>query len=416
MSAADNAKPPRPCTEYNIFFQLERAYILEVLLQTEPTVDDPVDLFHPEQASYTGLPPLPHRYASLILPYDWHLPGKEQRRKRKHRKTHGAISFQDLSNRIANAWKAVDDDVKAYCARVCSAGMARYKTAMKEWKQNGGQQQACPQKKHRVVMTKKASGDLMVREVEEIKIIDNDERKRTHDQDVGAIPNNPAQNEVAIPTSNVSQGVTLEEIKQVFENDFVWMGDEEAHEVIFEEVNRVVESDMALKREEEALGMWNMELEPLTLGLTLPANASAVLPTHALGTNGQDDSMKVKDIQCETKALRNVSFVSNELDEVDITDHEILTMWNNCDAVLSNRQHFDDCTTAAPIDTTFNKATSKSVDNGPACQYDSLFGLKGYTQTMQDMQRMKLMLDQQVLELDKVRRPARRLSIVACSA
>jgi len=135
MSAANNAKPPRPCTEYMIFSQLERAYILQVLLRNQPSISNRAAIFHPSQANYAALPPLPHRYASLILPYDWHLPGKKTRRKkRKHCKSHGAIGFHDLSNRISNAWKFVDEDVKNFCAQVCSVGMADYKAAMEDWK------------------------------------------------------------------------------------------------------------------------------------------------------------------------------------------------------------------------------------------------------------------------------------------
>merc|ERR1711862_919854 len=44
----------------------------------------------------------------------------------------------DLSKRIAEAWKVVDDDVKAYCARVGALGMARYRATMGEWKRRAG--------------------------------------------------------------------------------------------------------------------------------------------------------------------------------------------------------------------------------------------------------------------------------------
>ena len=133
MNIAMDTKPYRPCTEYNIFFQLERAYILQVLLHSDPALDVS-EVFHPSQPNYAGMPPLPERYASLTLTYDWHLPGKEKRRKRKHRKSHGAISFKDLSDRISAAWKMVDPQIKSFCAQVCKIGLQKYKVEMKEWK------------------------------------------------------------------------------------------------------------------------------------------------------------------------------------------------------------------------------------------------------------------------------------------
>ena len=59
------------------------------------------------------MPALPNRYADLALPYDWFLPGKEQRRKRKHRKSHGAIGFHELSRRVSAAWEAAGADAVA---------------------------------------------------------------------------------------------------------------------------------------------------------------------------------------------------------------------------------------------------------------------------------------------------------------
>jgi len=153
-------KPSRPCTgkssrshnsknsgnscshlsppEYNLFFQLERAYILQVELGAAPETEE---RFTTTQESYArhDLPPLPARYSHLTLAYDWFLPGKEKRRKRKHRKSHGKISFQELSLKVAAAWKVVPDHIRLYCSQVCSAGMDHYKAGMLAWRKRQGE-------------------------------------------------------------------------------------------------------------------------------------------------------------------------------------------------------------------------------------------------------------------------------------
>ena len=103
----------RPYTSYNFFFQLEREYILQTLLGFEPTVS-PQDVFDPSQGNYEG-PPLPPRYANLILPNDWHIPGKTSRRKRLHRKSHGKVGFHEMNDKISKAWQAADGEVRSFC-------------------------------------------------------------------------------------------------------------------------------------------------------------------------------------------------------------------------------------------------------------------------------------------------------------
>ena len=113
--------PPRPYTTYNIFFQLEREYILQhgerhdmfcpvllipaflatlnMFLHTLSIIN--VDLnvtpklsmeevFDIADKSYDG-PELPAKYQDLVLRNDWFLPGKAIKKKRRHRASHGKI-------------------------------------------------------------------------------------------------------------------------------------------------------------------------------------------------------------------------------------------------------------------------------------------------------------------------------------
>jgi len=116
----------RPYTAYNIFFQLEREFILQSVLDVTPSVDD---VFDPA-ADDNVIPSLPQRYQDIILSDDWYIPGKAQRKKRRHRKSHGKISFSDLSKKVAAAWHSCDDEVKLFCAEVSDLTMQEYKKAL----------------------------------------------------------------------------------------------------------------------------------------------------------------------------------------------------------------------------------------------------------------------------------------------
>lgn len=78
----------RPYTAYNIFFQLEREFILQCILGVSPSVDTVFDSDVDD-----AIPALPEKYQDIILSDDWYIPGKAQRKKRIHRKSHGKIGF-----------------------------------------------------------------------------------------------------------------------------------------------------------------------------------------------------------------------------------------------------------------------------------------------------------------------------------
>ena len=117
----------RPYTSYNLFFQLEREYILQTIHGYRPTID-PANVFsiNNNGSNYLG-PPLPQRYANLILPFDWHIPGKTRRRKRSHRKTHGVIGFHELNEQISKSWSTIDSEIKDFCTNLSEIEGMKYK-------------------------------------------------------------------------------------------------------------------------------------------------------------------------------------------------------------------------------------------------------------------------------------------------
>lgn len=348
MSAFDNAKPPRPCTEYNIFFQLERAYILQVLLNNQPNLDSN-EIFHPSQSSYSGRPPLPSRYASLVLPYDWHLPGKEQRRKRKHRKSHGAISFHDLSARVVNAWKVVDDDVKAYCSQVCAIGMLRYKAAMKEWKLKGGaQKETSVQKNRRQVMKKMAnlSESLPKPDVTKstnVSTSSSNTRYMTRSSSRQNLTKKPAQitstqrmQQVSPTPDSINsiirynprrQSLTLKKPTQDMQCKTVAQGEVlpipapvQSESVSIEEMDRAFENDILMGDALIDLREESMILD--TWGVTTAKPLVLLEPALATFTPANVTSSST----IEQALLRNPSIISNE--PVDMDDNEIMSMWS----------------------------------------------------------------------------------------
>eukprot|EP00573_Skeletonema_grethae_P001652 CAMPEP_0201686986 /NCGR_PEP_ID=MMETSP0578-20130828/1225_1 /ASSEMBLY_ACC=CAM_ASM_000663 /TAXON_ID=267565 /ORGANISM="Skeletonema grethea, Strain CCMP 1804" /LENGTH=281 /DNA_ID=CAMNT_0048171099 /DNA_START=178 /DNA_END=1020 /DNA_ORIENTATION=- len=131
--AADDSntptKPLRPLSAYHVFFQLEREYILQSM-----AVDDAERNIQEHKISLKNAP---KRYASIKVFPDWHArPGKRQRR--KHRKSHGQIGFQELSKTISQRWAEIDKtdpDVKIFVQKIASSELEEYQQDMKTYKE-----------------------------------------------------------------------------------------------------------------------------------------------------------------------------------------------------------------------------------------------------------------------------------------
>ena len=100
--------PNKPLTNYSISFRLERHYILRIAYKVPASI--PVhERFSADDPSYveSGAPPLPKRYEKVVLPKNFHIySGSNQfGERRKHRKTHGKVTFPVLSRMVSEAWK-----------------------------------------------------------------------------------------------------------------------------------------------------------------------------------------------------------------------------------------------------------------------------------------------------------------------
>lgn len=100
--------------------------------------DEPMDPI--DESSYAWkmykdfvVPPLPPAYAHLNLPPHWllHMFCKKNK-KRSHKKSEDAVmSFKDLAMKIADGYKKVDDETKAWLDELCSKLLA-YNKAMRD--------------------------------------------------------------------------------------------------------------------------------------------------------------------------------------------------------------------------------------------------------------------------------------------
>ena len=100
-------KPKRPLSAYNIFFKHTRSRIVEGFSE-EGTVEETIQSIEGIVANSTET--------------------------RRHRKTHGQISFGDLARRIADKWKTIGKNQKTLFDHYASLDMKRYRRDVAIWK------------------------------------------------------------------------------------------------------------------------------------------------------------------------------------------------------------------------------------------------------------------------------------------
>lgn len=104
---SDATKPKRGLSAYNLFFQLERERLI---------AGAPVRKY--DSADVERIAILSHQKAQI---------------KRRHRKSHGIISFTDLARTSANAWKKLEGSDKVVFEEYAAVENARYRCELERW-------------------------------------------------------------------------------------------------------------------------------------------------------------------------------------------------------------------------------------------------------------------------------------------
>ena len=112
-------EPLRPLSAYNYFFREERERILKV----DPTYDCDASDSKPR---YT----LEHQQE--LLNKHWN---QDRTTKRRHRKSHGKISFSSLSKLVSQRWKELPEAHKGFYKELASKDWTRYQMDLAIYKE-----------------------------------------------------------------------------------------------------------------------------------------------------------------------------------------------------------------------------------------------------------------------------------------
>ena len=101
--------PPKPYTDYTIFFRLEQSRIIQ---SSTGVIDDDIlaslDPEHHDELDF----PRPSKYVDTVLRPYWYSSAHKASvdKKRKHRKRKGRMDLKTLSKAVSAAWKTADPE------------------------------------------------------------------------------------------------------------------------------------------------------------------------------------------------------------------------------------------------------------------------------------------------------------------
>ena len=124
----DMKKPKRPLTAFQIYLAIESEYIV----QSIPGEDA-------DKSIHDGkvyLDYVPERYRQIKLSPEWYFGPGKRRKKRKHRKQHGKVGFQELTRIISSRWAKLDEtnpDIKVFVQKIAERELMEYRREKAEY-------------------------------------------------------------------------------------------------------------------------------------------------------------------------------------------------------------------------------------------------------------------------------------------